>query len=109
MSGRTDEDDGVAEERLVLDAAMTRRRADDAELEAAVGDPLDDGLRVEDREGDMQLRVELREPAEERERTTPPGPVDAPISSVPVSSPVASSAISLTTSSSSASSRWAER
>ena len=66
MSRRADEDDRVAQERLVLDAAVARRRADDAELERPVGDPLDDGLRVEDGERDVQLRVLLGEPAEQR-------------------------------------------
>ena len=81
VPGRAGEDDGVAEERLVLDAAVARRRADDAELEGAVGDALDDGLRVEDAERDVQLRVQLGELGRGAcERTTPPGPVEAPIS-----------------------------
>ena len=65
MPGRAREDDGVAEERLVLDPAVTRRGADDAELQRAVGDALDDGLRVEDAERDVQLRVRVGELAED--------------------------------------------
>ena len=42
------------EERLVLDAAVARGSADDAQLEGALGDPLDDRLRVEDAERDVQ-------------------------------------------------------
>jgi hypothetical protein len=54
------------EKRLVLHAAVARRGADDAELEAAVGDALDDRLRVEDEELHVQLRVRVGEEAEER-------------------------------------------
>ena len=110
VARRAGEDHRVAEERLVLDAAVARGRADDAQLERAVGDALDDRLGVEDAERDVQLRVQLRRSWQRScERTTPPGPVDAPISNVPSSSPVASSASSLTISSSSASSRCAPR
>src|SRR5581483_9432747 len=42
VARRAGEDDGVAEERLVLDAAVPRRRADDAQLERPVGDTLHD-------------------------------------------------------------------
>ncbi len=65
VTGWACEHDGVAEERLVVDASVARRRADDPELEAAVGDPLDHRLRVEDTERDVQLRVHLRELAEQ--------------------------------------------
>ena len=65
VTGRAREDHGVVEERLVLDAAVARRGADDAELERAVGDALDDGLRVEDAQRDVQRGVHLRELAEE--------------------------------------------
>src|SRR5256885_13469631 len=41
VAGRADEDDRVAQERLVLDTAVARCRADDAELERPVGDALD--------------------------------------------------------------------
>ena len=44
---------------------MPGRGADDAELERAVGDALDHGLRVEDAERDVQLRVRFGELAEE--------------------------------------------
>ena len=74
MPRRADEDDRVTQERLVLDAAVTRRRADDTELERAVGDALDDGLRVEDGERDVQLRMLLGEPAEERREDDAAGP-----------------------------------
>ncbi len=66
MAGRADEDHGVADERLVVDAAVARGGADDSELERAVGDALDDRLRVEDEERDVQLRVQVGEAAEER-------------------------------------------
>ena len=50
------------------------RCADHAELEAPVGDPLDDRLRVEDGQSDVQLRVLLREPAEKCGEDDPAGP-----------------------------------
>ena len=55
-AGRAGEDDLVAEERLEDDRALAARRADDAELELAVGDPLDDVLGVGDRERDADAR-----------------------------------------------------
>ena len=73
---------------------MARRGADDAELELARGDPLDDRLRVEDAQRDVELRVRAWNSQSRCESTIPPGPVDAPISNVPSSSPVASSASS---------------
>ena len=110
VAGRAGEHDGVAEERLVLDAAVARRRADDAELQRAVGDALDDRLRVEDAERDVQRRVQLGELAEElREHDAARARSTRRSRSVPSSAPVASSASSLTISSSSASSRCAER
>ena len=58
----------------------------------AVGDALDDGLRVEDaRARRAAADAAPRTGRGACESTTPPGPVDAPISSVPASSPVASS------------------
>ena len=74
MAGRAREHDGVAEERLVLDAPVPRRRADDAELERPVGDALDDRLRVEDEQRDVQRRVLLGEPAEELREDDAAGP-----------------------------------
>ena len=65
MARRAGEDHRVAEERLVLDGAMARRGADDAELERAVGDALDDRLRVEDAQRDVELRMHRGELAEE--------------------------------------------
>ena len=63
---------------------MATREADDAELERAVGDELDDAMRVGDRERDAQLRV-VRASSPSRSGTTePPGPVDAPSSKRPV-------------------------
>ena len=73
VPGRAGEDHRVVEERLVLDAAVPRRGADDAELERAVGDALDDGLRVEDAERDVQLRVRFGELAEELREHDPAG------------------------------------
>jgi len=65
VTGRAREDDGVAEEGFVLDAAMAGRRTDDSELERPVGDALDDGLRVEDAERDVDLGVDFRKLTEE--------------------------------------------
>ena len=45
--------------------AVTAREADDAELERAVGDELDDAMRVRNRQRDAQLRVRLRELGED--------------------------------------------
>jgi hypothetical protein len=63
--GRADEDHLVAEERLVGDRAVPRRRTDDAELELAPRDLLDDRLCVGDREVDGHLGVRLRELTQE--------------------------------------------
>ena len=63
--GRVDEDDLVAEERLVADRAVTRRGANNAELQLAARHPVDDRLRVGDREVDRHLGVRLGELAEE--------------------------------------------
>src|SRR5581483_10201385 len=74
VTRRADEDDGVAEERLERDAAVTPRGADDAELELACRHPLDDRLRVEHRQRHVQLRMPLRELAEELGDDDPAGP-----------------------------------
>ena len=96
------------QERLEDDAAVPAAGADDAELELARGDALDDRLRVEDVERDVQLGVALLELAEQVARArSRPGPVDAPMSKVPVSSSPLSSVTSESTCSSSASSRCA--
>jgi hypothetical protein len=46
MAGRAREDHLVVEEGLELDGTVPARCADDAELEVASRDALDDGLRV---------------------------------------------------------------
>src|SRR5207253_40966 len=71
VAGRADEDHLVTEERLEGDGTLTLRRADDAELELAAGDHLDDGLRVEDREHDGQLRVAALELTEQKRQDVP--------------------------------------
>ena len=48
------------------DGTVPPRRADDAELELARGDPLDDGLRVRDGQRDRDARVRALELAEEQ-------------------------------------------
>src|SRR5581483_1459409 len=65
VAGRADEHDGVAEERLEGDPAMAPRRADDAELELAGGNALDDRLRVEDPKRHAQVGMMLGELAQE--------------------------------------------
>ena len=49
MTRRADQHDLVPEERLEGDPAVAASRADDAELELSLRDPVDDGLRVGDR------------------------------------------------------------
>ena len=48
-----------------VDAAVAPRRADNADLERPIGDQVDDGLRVEDRQRDVQLGVRGLELAQE--------------------------------------------
>ena len=60
MPRRAGEHDRVAEERLERDASVPPCRADDAELEVAGGDSLDDRLRVEDPERDVARGAALR-------------------------------------------------
>jgi hypothetical protein len=62
---RAHEDHLVAEERFVCDGSVPRRRSDDAELELAARDLLDDRLRARDRQVDRDLRVRLGELAEQ--------------------------------------------
>ena len=89
--------------------ALAPRGADDAELELAVGDELDDVLRVGDRERDADTRVARAGTRRAAAGTTvPPGPVDAPSASVPAIA-LAAPATSSRSCSSSASSRWAPR
>ena len=86
------------EERLVLDAAVPRRSADDPELERPVGDALDDGLRVEDAERDVQLpgaaAANSHRSCDSTHAARPGRRAD--LEACPSSSPVASSASSLT-------------
>ena len=65
MPGWADEHDLVVGERLELHAAVTRRRADDAELELSLGDELDHGARVVHLERDPNGWVRTLELAEE--------------------------------------------
>ena len=65
MTGRAGEDHLVTEERLEAHAAVAPGRADDAELELALGDEVDDGLRVVDLERDANAAVAGLELAEE--------------------------------------------
>ena len=74
MAARDGEDDFVPEERLEDDRPLAPRRADDAELELARGDALDDRLRVEDPEGDVQAGVPRLERAEKLREHDPAGP-----------------------------------
>ena len=74
VAGRADEHHLVPEERLERHRALPPGRADDAELELAAGDELDDALRVVHRERDRQLRVVLLELAEEERDHVRAGP-----------------------------------
>src|SRR4029450_6779166 len=58
--------DLVTKEWFERDAAMPSAGTDDAELEAALGDTIDDGLRVGDREPDAHLRMQFLELAEQQ-------------------------------------------
>ena len=71
VAARACEHDLVAEERLVGDAAMTRSGADDTELELALRDLCDDGLRVGDRETNAHVRVQLLELAQQERHDGP--------------------------------------
>ena len=74
MARRAGQDHRVAEERLVLHGAVARRGADDAELERPVCDMLDDRLRVEDAQSDVDLWVHGGELTEELREDDPAGP-----------------------------------
>ena len=65
MAGRDGEHDLVPDERLELERAVPPKRADDAELELALRDLLDDGLRVPDGESDVELGMRALKLAEE--------------------------------------------
>src|SRR5689334_1319693 len=75
MPDRAGEHDLVAEERLERHAAMTASRADDAELERAFGDLVDERLGVRDRQPDADVRELLLELAQQQrhDRSTRPG------------------------------------
>src|SRR5436305_8474588 len=74
MLRRHDQDHLIAEERLERDPAVARRRADDAELQLAVGDLLDDPVRVRDGELDAQSRMLALELADEERHDGASGP-----------------------------------
>jgi hypothetical protein len=65
MCGQAREHDLVAEERLVNDRATAPRRADDAELELAVGNEINHGVRVRDGEHNGEIRMAALELGEE--------------------------------------------
>ena len=65
MRRRADQDHLVLEDRLEANRPMAPRSADDAELEPAIGDEVDDGLGVVNLERDAQVRVPLVELAQE--------------------------------------------
>ncbi len=65
VTRRARQHDLVPEERLEDDAAVPPSGADDAELERAIGDLVDDRLRVGDREPDAHVRVVPLELAQE--------------------------------------------
>ncbi len=74
VPGRAGEDHLVREERLEAHTAMPTRGADDAELELARGDALDDRVRVRDGEEHAHVRVltlELPEHDRDRDRSRP--------------------------------------
>src|SRR3954447_18116899 len=68
------EHDLVAKERLERDTAVSPARADDSQLELALGDPRDDGLGVGDGEANADVRVTLLEVAEQHGHDAPAGP-----------------------------------
>ena len=74
MAARDGEHDLVPEERLEGDAAVAPLRADDAELELAARDLLDDVLRVGDRQRDAHGRVPPLELAEDDRQHRPARP-----------------------------------
>jgi len=68
VTGGRREDDLVAEQHLERDGAVAARKADDAHLEGALGDQLDDTVRVGDGECDAQVGVRaLQLPEHERD------------------------------------------
>ena len=71
VAGRDGEHDLVAVEGLERDAAMAAAGPDDAELELAPPDLLDDRVRVGHRQRDVHLRVELLELAEQDGQDAP--------------------------------------
>src|SRR5581483_9605827 len=65
MPRRADQDHLVAKERLERDRAVAARGADDPELEATIGDELDDRLRVRYGEGNVERGVRALKLAQE--------------------------------------------
>src|SRR5215212_11002231 len=74
MAGWTSQHDLVAEERLEDHASMPARGSDHAQLELAVGDAVDDRLRVRDRERDSDFGVFALELAEKHRDDGAAGP-----------------------------------
>jgi hypothetical protein len=74
VPGRNGEDDLVLDERLELERAVTPDRADHAELELALGDLLDDGLRVGDGKRHVESQVRALELAQEERNEVRPRP-----------------------------------
>jgi len=105
MTRRADQHDLVTEERLEGNAAVATSRTDDAELELSPRDPVDDGLRVGDRQAHAHVRMLLLELAEQERDDRAAGPVEAPSSSVPVITPSSSASSSSSRCSSAASTR----
>ncbi len=78
MAGRACEHDLVAEERLEDDATVTARGADDAELELALGDVVDDRLRVRNGQPDTNVLMLLDELAQKQRNDCAAGPGGSP-------------------------------
>ena len=78
MARRHGEHDLVAEEGLERERAHPATRADDAELELSIGNPLDHGLRGRDGQRHLKRRVPPRELAEEKGHEAASGPRGRP-------------------------------
>src|SRR5207248_2934366 len=71
MLGRAGKHDLVPEERFEHDSTVTAARADDAELELAVGDAVDERLRVGDGEPNSHIGMLLLKLAKEQRNDGP--------------------------------------